>query len=115
MLGFCTKIPKPTAWRGGVQILRKEEKDCRLLDRCEAKLVHCDGSVQNMCDKPCQNEELKQKLEEALPTLQECDLDKASRLCKAKTEVGCDGFHTKVPLDVTKEARRKIVKFLEKV
>ena len=34
---------------------------------------------------------------------------------KAKTGVGCDGFHPKVPLDLTKETRREIVEFLEKV
>ena len=54
-------------------------------------------------------------MEEALPTLQECDLDKASRLCKAKTVVGCDGFHPKVPLDLTRETRGEVVEFLEKV
>ena len=31
------KITKPTMWRGGVQILEKDEEDARLLDRCEAK------------------------------------------------------------------------------
>ena len=31
------KISKPTAWRGGAQILEKEEEDAKLLDRCEAK------------------------------------------------------------------------------
>ena len=40
---------------------------------------------------------------------------KASRLYKAKIGVGCDGFHPKVPLDLTKETRGKIVEFLEKV
>ena len=34
--GLLHKITKPTAWRGGAQILKKEEKDARLLDRCEA-------------------------------------------------------------------------------
>ena len=53
--------------------------------------------------------------EEALPRLKEGDLDKASRLYKAKTGVGCDGFHPKVPLDLTKEMRGEIVEFLEKV
>ena len=38
-----------------------------------------------------------------------------SRLYKAKTGVGCDRFHPKVPLDLTKETRGKIVEFLEKV
>ena len=35
--GLLHKITKPTAWRGGAQILKKEEEDARLLDRCEAK------------------------------------------------------------------------------
>ena len=36
-------------------------------------------------------------------------------MCKAKTGVGCDGFHPKVLLDLTKETRRGTVEFLEKV
>ena len=48
-----------------------------------------------------ENEELR-KLEEALPRLREGELEKVSRLYKAKTGQGCDGFHPKVPLDVTK-------------
>ena len=40
---------------------------------------------------------------------------RASSLYKAKTGVGCDGFHPNVPLDLTKETRGKIVEFLEKV
>ena len=72
--GFLHKIMKPAAWRGGAQILKKEEEDVRLLDRFEAKRQEwakhwqCDESVQNMEDKPCKNEELK-KCEEALPRL----------------------------------------------
>ena len=69
--------------------------------------------MQNVGDKPWKNEELK-KLEEALPRLKECDLKKASRLYKAKTGVGCDGFHSKVHLEVTKETRGEIVECLEK-
>ena len=53
-------------------------------------------------------------MEEALPRLKECGLEKVSRLYKAKTGVGCDSFHAKVPLDVTKETRAEIVEFLEK-
>ena len=29
--GFLHKITKPAAWRGGAQILEKEEEDVRLL------------------------------------------------------------------------------------
>ena len=54
--GLLHKITKPTPWRGGAQILEKEEDDARLLDRCEAKRkewsIHwqCDEEVQNMQD-----------------------------------------------------------------
>ena len=54
-------------------------------------------------------------MEEALSRVKESDLEKASRLYKAKTGVGCDGFHPKVPLDVTEEWRGGIVECLEKV
>ena len=50
----------------------------------EAKHWQCNERVQNLEDTPWKNEELK-KLEEALPRLKECDLEKASRLYKAKT------------------------------
>ena len=67
-----------------------------------------------MHDKPWRNDELK-KSEEALPRLKGVDLEKVSRLYKAKTGVGCDGFHPKVLLDLTKETRGKVAEFLEKV
>ena len=35
--GLLHKITQPTMWRGGVQILKKEEEDAKVLDRCEAK------------------------------------------------------------------------------
>ena len=47
--------------------------------------------------------------------MKEGDLDKVSRLYKAKTAVGCDGFHPKVHLDLTKETRGEIAEILEKV
>ena len=78
MLGFFHKITKPTAWRGGVQILKKEEEVARLMDRCKAKreewATHWqrDESVQQAEDELWKNEELK-KLEDALPRLKECD------------------------------------------
>ena len=67
-----------------------------------------------MQNKPWRSEDLKE-CEEALPSLKEGALEKASGLCKAKTGVGCDGFHPKVPLDMTKATRGEIVEFLEKV
>ena len=42
-------------------------------------------------------------------------MEKVSRTYKAKTGAGCDGFHPRVPLDLTKETRGEIVEFLEKV
>ena len=74
----------------------------------------CNEEVQNMEDKSWRNEELK-KCEEALPRLKEGNLEKAPRLYRAKTGVGCDGLHPKVPLDLTTETRGKVVEFLEKV
>ena len=56
-----------------------------------AKYRQCDEEVQNVEDEPWKNEELR-KWEEALPKLEECELEKVSRLYKAKT--GCDDFHT---------------------
>ena len=61
-----------------------------------------------------ENGELK-RLEEALPRLKECVLEKVSRLYKAKTEVGSDSVHPTVPLDLTKETRGEIVEVLEMV
>ena len=103
--GLLHKITKPTMWRGGVHILKKEEEDARLMmDRCEAKRKewakhwHCDEEIQNVQNKPWRNEELKE-CDKTLPRMKEDDLKKASRLYKAKTGVGCNGFHPKVPLD----------------
>ena len=70
--------------------------------------------MQNVEEKLWKNEELR-KLEEALPRLKECPLEIVSRLHKAKKGVGCDGFHPKVPLDLTEETRGEIVEFVEKV
>ena len=89
--GLLYKITKPTAWRGKAQILKKEEEDARLLDRCEAKRKEwakhwqCFESVQNAEDKPWENEDLK-KLEEALPSLKECDRKKCRGCIKQKQE-----------------------------
>ena len=106
--GLLHRITKPTPWRGGAQIFEKEEEDARLLDRFEAKRKEwanhwqCNEEVQNVNDKPRNNEELR-RWEEALPKLKECDLEKALRMYKAKTGVGRDCFPPKVLLDLTKE------------
>ena len=67
-----------------------------------------------MEDNLAKNGELK-KLEEGLPSVKEGKLEEVSRWYKAKTGMGCDGFHAKVPLGVTKETRVEVLKFLEKV
>ena len=77
--GLLHKITKPTAWRGGAQILKKEE-DARLLDRCEAKRKEWAKHWQ--CGESVENEDWK-KWVEALPRLK-CDLEKVSILYKAK-------------------------------
>ena len=115
--GLLHKITKPTMWRGGLQILKEEEEDARLLDRCEAKRKEwakhwqCDEEMQNMQHKPWRNDELKE-CEEALPRTKEGDLDKASRLRKAKTGVGCDGFHPKKSFAFDKRNERKNCRLL---
>ena len=80
--GLLHKISKPTAWRGGVQILENEEEDARLVDRCAAKRKEWakhwqwqnTGNVMRGCrtwrKKPWKNEELR-RAEEALPRLKE--------------------------------------------
>ena len=58
-------------------------------------------------DKPWKSEALK-KSEEMLPRLKECGLEaKVSKLYKAKTGAGCDGFHPKVPLDMCQRKREE--------
>ena len=72
-----------------------------MLDRCEAKrkewarLWQCDEEVQNVEGKQWKNEELR-SAEEAQLRVKECHLEEVSRLYKAPTGVGCDGFHPKV-------------------
>ena len=115
--GLLHKITKPTAWRGGVQIL-KEEEDARPMDRCEAKRKEwarhwqCGENVQDIENELWKNEALN-NLGESMPRLKESELEKASRLYKANTGEGCDGFHPKVPLDLTQETRGEVVEFLE--
>ena len=71
----------------------RRSADARLLDGCEAKRKEwakhwqCDESVQNVEDKPWTNEELK-ILEEALPRLKECDLEKSIWIVQSKNRSG---------------------------
>ena len=46
--GLLHRITKPTMWRRGVQIQKKEE-DARLLDRCEAKRVKNSEARRKKC------------------------------------------------------------------
>ena len=84
--GLLHEITKPTSWRGGAQILEKEEEDARLLDRCEAtvkewaNLWQCNEEAQNVKDKPWKNEE-RSKWEEALPRLQKSVTCRRYREC----------------------------------
>ena len=49
-----------------------------------------------------------------MPRLRESDVENAARSYKAKTGVGCECFHPKVPLGLEKETRRGVAEFLEK-
>ena len=80
------RITKPAAWRGGAQIMKEKEEDAKPLARCEKK---------------------RKEWADHVPWLMESDLEKAARNYKAKTEVGCDGFHPKVSLGLTGETRRE--------
>ena len=118
--GLLHDITKPTAWRREARILRKEEEGVRLLDRCEAKEKEwakhwqCDEGAQNMDDKPWKNEELK-KLEEALPSLKECDLEKASRLKKGQNRSGIRSMASTQKSQWTRQEKRAEKELLEKV
>ena len=109
--GPCTK--SRSQHHGGAEhrSWRKKKRMRGMLDHCEAKRNEwskhgqCDEEVQNMKDKPWKNEELR-RWKEALPRLKECDLEEASRMYKAKTGVGCDGFHPKIPIGLDKWNKR---------
>ena len=116
----CTKFQNPQhggevcrSWQ-----MKKKVRCCWIVVQRKGKNGQkhwqCDEEVQNVEEKPWKNEELR-SAQEALPRPKECLLEEVSRLCKAKTGVGCDGFHPEVPLDLTKETRGEIVEFPEKV
>ena len=87
------KITTPTIWRRGVQILKKEDEDARMSDRCEAKRKEwvkrwqCDEELQNKQNKQCRNEDLK-KYEEALPRLTGRRLGKCIWIVQSKNRSG---------------------------
>ena len=64
-----------------------------------AKHWQSDESIQNLEKKPWNNEELR-KLEEALPRIRECELEKCRDCAKQKQEWDVTtSTHPKVPLD----------------
>ena len=78
--GLLHKITQPSAWGGGCNV-----------DGSAVWRKRAEYGGQAM-----ENEELK-ALEEALPRLNGCELEKASGLYKAKTGVSCDGSTQKFP------------------
>ena len=95
-----------------MQILKEEEEDdAKLVAGCGEKRKElanrwqCDTKVQDLNDKPWKNEEMKNS-EEDVPRFKEGDVERAARNCKAKTGVGCDGFHPKVPLGLAKHEEK---------
>ena len=67
----------------------------RFLDRCEVKR------------KEWSRIDELGRWEETMPRLKESGLENVSRVHKAKTGVGCDGFHPKVPLDLLDTRNKK--------
>ena len=65
-------------------------------------------------DKPWKNEGLK-KLEEALPSLKECELETCRDCTRRKQEWNATVSTQKSPMDLTKVTRGQIVELLEKV
>ena len=92
-------ISKPTAWRGGVQVLEEVERDAKPSKRCEEKRKEwarhwqCNTEVQDLELKPWWNAKLR-----CLEAKRRY-MERAARSHKIATGAGCDGFHTKVPLD----------------
>ena len=74
----------------------------------------CDTKVRDQEDKLWRSEELK-SLWEGMPGLMESDLEKAARNYKAKTGIGCDGFHPQSSAGLGERNKRRGVEFLEKV
>ena len=120
MLDLSTKSRSQRCGGEGVKILEKEEEDAKLLARCQAKRKEwsdhwqCNEEIQKMQNKPWRNEELKEG-EEALPRLKESDLEKASRLYRAKTGVippkssaGLDKRDERKSCGVSREKRSRV-------
>ena len=99
--GLLHKITKPTAWRGGVQVLEEEEeKDVRT---CNRRKEQRHEWTQH---KPWRNEELR-SLEEGLPVPKEKHMEKAAKSSKAATGVICDGFHSQSSIRFVERNERR--------
>ena len=73
-------------------------RGCKEKKKEWAKRWQCNTEVQDLKDKPWRIEELRCS-EKRLPRLREDNLEKAAaNIYKAAMGVGCDGFHSKVPL-----------------
>ena len=98
----------------------KEEKDSKPMNRCEEKRNEwarhwpCDANVQNQVHKLWKNKEMK-KLEDALHGAKREPFGECIEALQSKDRLGCDGFHAKVPLDLTRETSEEVAEFLEKV
>ena len=94
-----------------------EEEDARLLDRCEAKRKEWAKHWQ--CARSTEALEGLEELRKCGGSTAKAErvsrLEEVSSLFEAKKGVGCDGFHPKVPVDLTTETRGEVVEFLEKV
>ena len=86
---------KPTAWRGGVQVLEELEEDVRPMKRRCEENGRGTGNAIRMCKlrRTWRNEE-HPSFEEGLPSLEDNFGKKAARCYKAAFGVGCDGFHS---------------------
>ena len=107
--GLLHKITKLTAWRGGFRRCQADGS----LPRKRGNNWQSIGNVtlmHNIKILSFGRRKLK-KFEEDLPRLNGA----IWRLHMVKTGVGCDGFHPKVLLDLTRETRGEVVDFLEKV
>ena len=70
--------------------------------------------VQRLYDKPWKNTKLQEE-DEVLPPTRIKELQHADRGYESSTGVGTDGFHPKLPRDLTEEGCAMIIDILTKV
>ena len=101
------KITKPTARRGGAPILKKEEEDVRLLDRCEAKRNawakhwHCNESVQNM-EEPLWTTKKLKKVQKSSVTAKRVRVGEGVETVQGKNRSGMRWLSPKSPSGLNK-------------